>query len=56
MPDPAEVAAFLTAYIAQCHDQGVNPLPVRELAALVELIAGTDGGLTTDETDQLTDD
>jgi hypothetical protein len=38
-PDAASLAVFLTRYAAECDAAGVNPLPVREQAALLELLA-----------------
>lgn len=43
MLDAADLAAFLTDYLADCDEAGVDPLTVRELATLVELIARADG-------------
>ena len=38
MPNADVIAAFLSA---ECEEAGVDPLPVRELAALVGLITAT---------------
>lgn len=43
MPDPDEIVAFLLDYVAECDAAGAEPLPVRELAQLLELVVAGAG-------------
>jgi hypothetical protein len=41
MHEAADIVDFLNRYVAECDCAGVEPLPTRELVALLKMVAGT---------------